>query len=144
MPDIRPLGTSGLSTIPLMLGGNVFGWTADEAASFAVLDAFMAGGGTLIDTADIYSAWIDGNRGGESEEMIGRWLRARGRRDDVLIATKVGMLDGVGGTGLQPARIAAAVAPNRRASARLVLSASNQPTPISVGTTASAAMNCAS
>lgn len=108
MADARPLGSSGLSTIPLMLGGNVFGWTADEATSFAVLDAFVAGGGTLIDSADIYSAWVAGNKGGESETVIGAWLRARGRRDDVLIATKVGMLDGEGGTGLQPTRIAAA------------------------------------
>ena len=108
MVDIRPLGASGLSTIPLMLGGNVFGWTADRRASFAVLDTFVAGGGSLIDSADIYSAWVKGNEGGESEAMIGAWLAQRGRRDDVLIATKVGLLDGSGGSGLAPARIAAA------------------------------------
>jgi aryl-alcohol dehydrogenase-like predicted oxidoreductase len=85
------LGGSGLATPPLMLGGNVFGWTADEATSFAVLDRFIAGGGTLIDTADIYTAWIPGHRGGESETVIGNWLARRGRRDDVLIATKAGM-----------------------------------------------------
>ncbi len=78
--------------IPLCLGGNVFGWTADERESFAVLDAFTAGGGTLIDTADSYSAWVDGNRGGESETIIGRWLAERGNRDDVVVITKVGAL----------------------------------------------------
>jgi|SRR6476661_1471129 len=88
---LRLLGRSGLSTFPLVLGGNVFGWTIDEAASFAVLDAFVAGGGNMIDTADVYSAWAPGNAGGgQSETIIGKWLRQRGRRDDVLIATKVG------------------------------------------------------
>ncbi len=73
-----------------MLGGNVFGWTIDEATSFAVLDAFVAGGGNAIDTADGYSVWVPGHVGGESETIIGKWLRRRGRRDDVMIATKVG------------------------------------------------------
>lgn len=86
----RPLGRSGLSISPLMLGGNVFGWTVDEATSFAVLDAFVAGGGNAIDTADGYSVWVPGHVGGESETIIGKWLRRRGRRDDVIIATKVG------------------------------------------------------
>ena len=104
----RRLGTSDLWIAPLVLGGNVFGWTADRAASFAVLDAFVDGGGTMIDTADVYSAWADGHRGGESEGMIGDWLRASGKRDRVLIATKVGMLPGEGGQKLAPARIAAA------------------------------------
>src|SRR5687767_4362255 len=90
---MRPLGDSGLATPPLVLGGNVFGWTADEAASFAILDAFVGAGGTMIDTAEVYSAWVPGHRGGESEEVIGRWLKQRGRRDDVLIATKVGYDD---------------------------------------------------
>ena len=108
MPDSRPLGRSGLVTPPLMLGGNVFGWTADKQASFAVLDAFVAGGGTLIDTADVYSAWAPGNQGGESETIIGEWLKTRGRRDDVLIATKVGMLEGPDGKGLAPAHVASA------------------------------------
>lgn len=104
----RRLGSTDLQIAPLFLGGNVFGWTADRAASFAVLDAFVAGGGTLIDTADVYSAWVDGHRGGESETMIGEWLRTSGKRDAVLIATKVGMLPGEGGEKLAPARIAAA------------------------------------
>lgn len=104
----RRLGSTDLKIAPLILGGNVFGWTADKTASFAVLDTFVAGGGTMIDTADMYSSWVDGHEGGESETMIGDWLRTSGRRDDVLIATKVGMLPGEGGEKLQPARIAAA------------------------------------
>jgi aryl-alcohol dehydrogenase-like predicted oxidoreductase len=88
-PSLRQLGSSGLEVFPLCLGGNVFGWTADEATSFAVLDAYAAAGGNFLDTADSYSAWIDGNQGGESETIIGRWVRARGNRDDVVIATKV-------------------------------------------------------
>jgi aryl-alcohol dehydrogenase-like predicted oxidoreductase len=86
----RPLGRSGISIAPLMFGGNVLGWTADEATSFS-LDAFTAGGFNAIDTADVYSAWIPGHTGGESETVIGNWLKRRGRRDDVVIATKVGM-----------------------------------------------------
>ncbi|MCQ4213490.1 aldo/keto reductase [Streptomyces longispororuber] len=85
----RKLGSSDLEVFPLSLGGNVFGWTADEATSFAVLDAYAAGGGNFIDTADSYSAWIEGNHGGESETIIGKWVKARGNRDDVIIATKV-------------------------------------------------------
>ncbi|MDO6413422.1 aldo/keto reductase [Sphingomonas sp. BIUV-7] len=108
MPERRALGASGLVTAPLMLGGNVFGWTADRRTSFDILDAFVAGGGMLIDTADVYSAWVPGNAGGESETIIGEWLKARGRRDDVLIATKMGMLDGPDGKGLDPKHIAAA------------------------------------
>jgi aryl-alcohol dehydrogenase-like predicted oxidoreductase len=75
--------------LPLCLGGNVFGWTADEEQSFAVLDGFADAGGTLVDTADSYSAWIDGNQGGESEAIIGRWMASRGNRDDVVVITKV-------------------------------------------------------
>ena len=86
----RELGRSGLQISPLMLGGNVFGWTIDEATSFAVLDAFVANGGNAIDTADGYSVWVPGHVGGESETIIGKWLQRRGRRDDVVIATKVG------------------------------------------------------
>ena len=108
MTELRRLGSTDLKIAPLVLGGNVFGWTADKAASFAVLDAFVAGGGTMIDTADVYSAWADGHRGGESETMIGEWLAQGGKRDRVLIATKVGMLPGEGGEKLAPARIAAA------------------------------------
>ena len=86
----RPLCRSGLTIAPLVLGGNVFGWTADEATSFAVLDAFVAGGFNAIDTADIYSKWVPGHAGGESEAVIGAWLKARGGRDRVVIATKFG------------------------------------------------------
>ncbi|OQW47169.1 MAG: alcohol dehydrogenase, partial [Proteobacteria bacterium SG_bin6] len=103
----RRLGSSPLDIAPLVLGGNVFGWTADKEASFAVLDAFVAGGGTMIDTADVYSAWAPGHQGGESESLIGEWRRARPGAE-VLIATKVGMLPGEGGAKLAPARIAAA------------------------------------
>jgi aryl-alcohol dehydrogenase-like predicted oxidoreductase len=83
------LGNSGLDVYPLSLGGNTFGWTTGEAASFAVLDAYAAAGGNFIDTADSYSAWAPGNSGGESEAVIGAWVAARGNRDDMVIATKV-------------------------------------------------------
>ncbi|ONK13337.1 aldo/keto reductase [Streptomyces sp. MP131-18] len=79
-----------LQVAPLCLGGNVFGWTADETDSFAVLDAYTAAGGNFVDTADSYSAWVEGHRGGESETVIGRWLASRRNRDSVIIATKVG------------------------------------------------------
>jgi len=108
MTTLRRLGSTDLHIAPLALGGNVFGWTADQTRSFAVLDAFVAGGGTMIDTADIYSAWVPGHQGGESEAMIGAWLKRSGKRDKVQIATKVGMLPGEGGENLAPARIAAA------------------------------------
>ena len=100
MPEMRKLGGSGLETPRLILGGNVFGWTADKERSFAILDAFVAGGGTMIDTADVYSSWVPGNKGGESETIIGEWLRRRGRRDDVLIATKVGFEAGIGAAAI--------------------------------------------
>ena len=86
----RELGKSGLKVAPLALGGNVFGWTADEKTSFRLLDAFTAGGGDLIDTADMYSTWVPGHKGGESETVIGKWLKRGGKRQKVLIATKVG------------------------------------------------------
>ncbi|MFC3573287.1 aldo/keto reductase [Streptomyces yaanensis] len=89
MTSLRKLGSSDLEVFPLSLGGNVFGWTADEAQSFAVLDAYTAAGGNFVDTADSYSAWIEGNKGGESETIIGKWIKARGNRSDVIIATKV-------------------------------------------------------
>ncbi|MBY0306569.1 MAG: aldo/keto reductase [Sphingomonas sp.] len=108
MPQLRQLGSTDLHIAPLVLGGNVFGWTADKATSFAILDAFVDGGGTMIDTADVYSAWVPGHVGGESETVIGEWLATSGKRDRVQIATKVGMLPGAGGTKLAPARIAAA------------------------------------
>ncbi|MCW2984368.1 MAG: hypothetical protein JWR63_1938 [Conexibacter sp.] len=94
------LGSSDLDVSTLSLGTNVFGWTADEVASHAVLDAYVAGGGNFVDTADVYSAWIPGNHGGESEEIIGTWLAKNGaRRDDVVIATKVSQLAPAKGLG---------------------------------------------
>ncbi|MEU2758037.1 aldo/keto reductase [Streptomyces albidoflavus] len=90
MTSLRPLGSSDLDVFPLALGGNVFGWTADEAQSFAVLDAYAAAGGNFIDSADTYSSWVPGNEGGESETVIGKWLASRGNRDEIVVATKVG------------------------------------------------------
>jgi aryl-alcohol dehydrogenase-like predicted oxidoreductase len=87
----RSLGNSGLEVGPLALGGNVFGWTADERTSFRLLDAFVAAGFNLIDTADVYSRFAPGNRGGESETIVGKWLKQGGRRDEIIIATKVGL-----------------------------------------------------
>jgi aryl-alcohol dehydrogenase-like predicted oxidoreductase len=108
--QLRELGHSGLHLAPLVLGGNVFGWTADEKTSFAVLDAFVAGGGNAIDTADVYSAWVPGHAGGgQSETVIGNWLKQRGRRDDVLILTKVGSELGPDKKGLSKAYIKRAV-----------------------------------
>jgi aryl-alcohol dehydrogenase-like predicted oxidoreductase len=93
--DKRPIGSSGIEVAPVALGGNVFDWTADESTSFAVLDAFVDAGGMMIDTADVYSAWVPGHKGGESEALIGRWIkRDPAKRDKVVIATKVGFLDG--------------------------------------------------
>lgn len=86
----RKLGYSGMVIAPLALGGNVFGWTADEKTSFRLLDAFTDAGGDLIDTADVYSAWVPGHRGGESETVLGKWLKRGGNRKKVLVATKVG------------------------------------------------------
>ncbi|MFD9501038.1 aldo/keto reductase [Streptomyces sp. NPDC060035] len=90
MTSLRTLGSSSLQVFPLALGGNVFGWTADEDGSFAVLDAYAAAGGNFIDTADSYSAWAPGNEGGESETIIGTWLASRSNRADIVVATKVG------------------------------------------------------
>jgi aryl-alcohol dehydrogenase-like predicted oxidoreductase len=110
MTTLRELGHSGLRLAPLVLGGNVFGWTADEKTSFAVLDAFVAGGGNAIDTADVYSRWVPGHEGGgQSETVIGKWLKQRGRRDDVLIFTKVGMELAPDKKGLSKAYIKQAV-----------------------------------
>ncbi|MEA2176889.1 MAG: hypothetical protein QOG77_186 [Solirubrobacteraceae bacterium] len=92
----RTLGSTGLEVFPLCLGGYVFGWTADPGDSFAVLDAYVAAGGNFIDTANGYSRWVPGHDGGESERVIGDWLRERGRRDDVIIATKLGSDGGLG------------------------------------------------
>ena len=99
----RRIGNSGLEIAPLALGGNVFGWTANEAASFAVLDAFVDAGGTMIDTADVYTAWVPGHSGGESETVIGRWLKRSGKRDQVVIATKVGFMAGLAPATIGPA-----------------------------------------
>ena len=96
----RKLGKSGLEVAPLALGGNVFGWTADEAMSFKLLDAFVAHGFNLIDTANNYSRWVPGHQGGESETIMGKWLKRRGVRDKVIIATKVGMEMGADQKGL--------------------------------------------
>src|SRR6187399_1234496 len=86
----RKLGHTSYQVAPLAFGGNVFGWTADEPTSFALLDAFVGNGFNLIDTADSYSRWVEGHKGGESEAIIGKWIARRGRHDDVIIATKVG------------------------------------------------------
>ncbi|PPU77082.1 MULTISPECIES: aldo/keto reductase [Xanthomonas] len=107
MTQSRALGRSGLQIQPIVFGGNVFGWSADEATSFALLDAFVDAGFNLIDTADTYSSWVPGNRGGESEAIIGRWLARGGKRDKVLIATKVGKWSEH--PGLSPDNIATAV-----------------------------------
>jgi aryl-alcohol dehydrogenase-like predicted oxidoreductase len=101
----RKLGNSGLEIAPLAFGGNVFGWTADEPTSFKLLDAFVESGFNFIDTADVYSRWIPGNPGGESETILGRWLKRSGNRQKVLIATKVGSEMGPGKKGLSKAYI---------------------------------------
>lgn len=105
----RRLGNSSLEIGPLVFGGNVFGWTADEPTSFKLLDAFVASGLNMIDTADVYSKWIPGHVGGESETVIGNWLAQRGGRDKVLIATKLGVEIGPGEQGLSKAYMMKAV-----------------------------------
>lgn len=105
----RQLGESDLYVYPITFGGNVFGWTIDEKQSFEILDAFTGAGFNFIDTADVYSRWAEGNAGGESETIIGNWLQKRGRRDDVIIATKVGSDMGDGKKGLKKAYILQAV-----------------------------------
>jgi len=92
----RKLGRTGFEVAPLALGGNVFGWTADEPTSFRILDAFVDAGFNLVDTADSYSRWAPGHQGGESETVIGNWIARRGRHDDVIVATKVGSDMGLG------------------------------------------------
>jgi aryl-alcohol dehydrogenase-like predicted oxidoreductase len=101
------LGQTDLQVYPLCLGGNVFGWTADEQQSFEVLDAYAAVGGNFVDTADAYSAWVPGHTGGESEAIIGRWMASRGTRQQMVIATKVGSAPGVKGLGAATIRTAA-------------------------------------
>ncbi len=103
----RKLGTSQLQVVPLMFGGNVFGWTADEATSFSILDAFADAGLNFIDTADVYSAWVPGNLGGESETLIGKWFAKSGKRYRIVLSTKVGMLGNR--KGLSAGNIRAAV-----------------------------------
>ncbi|WP_461452603.1 aldo/keto reductase [Mucilaginibacter sp.] len=105
----RELGKSGIKVNPFALGGNVFGWTIDEKTSFEVLDAYVASGLDFIDTADVYSAWAPGNKGGESETIIGNWLQKSGKRDQVIIATKVGMEMGPDKKGLSKTYIIKAV-----------------------------------
>jgi aryl-alcohol dehydrogenase-like predicted oxidoreductase len=105
----RKLGNSGLEIAPIVFGGNVFGWTADEAASFRLLDAFVAAGFNAVDTADVYSKWVPGNRGGESETIIGKWLKRSEKRQRVIIATKVGSEMDSAKKGLSKGYILAAV-----------------------------------
>jgi aryl-alcohol dehydrogenase-like predicted oxidoreductase len=94
---MRRIGTTALEVFEICFGGNVFGWTADEAQSFAVLDAYAGGGGNFVDTADSYAVWVPGNSGGESETIIGRWMAARRNREEMIIATKVGAAPGLKG-----------------------------------------------
>jgi aryl-alcohol dehydrogenase-like predicted oxidoreductase len=107
--QLRPLGRSGLQVSPLAFGGNVFGWTVDETLSFRLLDAWLDAGFNFVDTADVYSSWVPGHVGGESETIIGKWLRQTGKRNRVVLATKVGKPMGEGKKGLAPAYIRAAV-----------------------------------
>lgn len=105
----RKIGRSDLAVAPLGLGGNVFGWSADEKTSFAVLDAFAGAGFNLIDTADVYSIWVPGHEGGESETIIGKWMKARGNRANIVLTTKVGSEMGPGKKGLSRRYIESAV-----------------------------------
>lgn len=105
----RRLGRSNIEVAPLMFGGNVFGWTIDEPISFQILDAFVDAGFNFIDTADVYARWVPGNHGGESETILGNWFKHSGKRDKVVLATKVGMEMGPGKVGLSKARIKEAV-----------------------------------
>jgi aryl-alcohol dehydrogenase-like predicted oxidoreductase len=109
IPALRSLGRSGLRVSPICLGGNVFGWTIDEAMSFRLLDAWVDAGMNFVDTADLYSKWVTGHAGGESETIIGKWLRRSGKRDRVVLATKVGKPMGEGQSGLSKAYIKRAV-----------------------------------
>ena len=108
--DLRPLGRSGLRIAPLVLGGNVFGWTVDEPTAFRLLERFVDSGLNAIDTADVYSRWVSGNKGGESETIIGNWLkRSPARREEIVLITKVGAAPGADGKGLSAKSIAAGV-----------------------------------
>lgn len=108
-PAFRPLGRSGLQVSPLCFGGNVFGWTVDEPTTFSLLDAWVDAGFNFIDTADVYSRWVPGHGGGESEAMIGQWLKRSGKRDRIVLATKVGKDMGGGKVGLSADYIRRAV-----------------------------------
>lgn len=105
----RPLGNSGLSVTPLCFGGNVFGWTVDQATAFRILDAFIDNGFNFIDTADVYSRWVPGNQGGDSESILGKWFATGGKRDRVVLATKVGYDMGAGRKGLAKSYVLRAV-----------------------------------
>ena len=105
----RRLGRTSLSIAPLVFGGNVFGWTADRQTSFALLDRFSEAGLNAIDTADVYSAWAPGNKGGESEAIIGEWMKSRGNRNKIVVITKVGSPMGEGRQGLSARYIAEAM-----------------------------------
>jgi len=107
--QLRTLGRSDLQVSPLAFGGNVFGWTADEAMSFRLLDAWVDAGFNFVDTADVYSRWVPGHSGGESETLIGKWLRQTGKRNRIVLATKLGKPMGEGRQGLSPAYIREAV-----------------------------------
>ncbi|KQM75559.1 aldo/keto reductase [Xylophilus sp. Leaf220] len=107
--SLRTLGRSGLQVSPLAFGGNVFGWTVDPATAFSLLDAWLDAGMNFVDTADVYSRWVPGHRGGESETLIGQWLKKSGRRQQLVLATKVGKDMGDGKVGLRPAYIRQAV-----------------------------------
>ena len=104
---MRKIGTAAREVFPLCLGGNVFGWTADEEASFEILDVYLEAGGNFIDTADVYGEWVQGNPPGMSESIIGRWMAERGVRDRIVLATKVGQAKGLEGLGADVIRTAA-------------------------------------
>src|SRR5271168_4959716 len=109
MVKTRKLGNSGLEVAPLALGGNVFDWTINEQTSFKILDAFVGAGFNLVDTADVYSRWVPGNHGGESETILGKWFLRSGMRDHVILATKVGKEMGPREKGLSRSYIVRAV-----------------------------------
>ena len=118
---MRKIGTADLEVFPLCLGGNVFGWTADEEASFQILDVYLEAGGNFIDTADVYGEWVDGNPPGMSESIIGRWLAERGVRDRIVLATKVGQAKGLEGLGADVIRTAAEASLRRLGTDRIDL-----------------------
>src|ERR1700733_10825036 len=109
MMEKRRLGQSSLNVPPITFGCNVFGWTVDEKASFALLDAWLDAGFNFLDTADVYARWVKGNSGGESETIIGKWLKARGNRAKIVLATKLGIEMGPGKKGLSRAYMQTAV-----------------------------------